>query len=54
MPRKKKKKISIDEINKRVPKIIFYTDKLKINLKSLSNIAYWLGKYPDGKYIVND
>ena len=27
MPRKKKKKISIEEIKKRTPKIVFYTDK---------------------------
>tara|TARA_Y100001933_G_C18913663_1_gene527854 strand:- start:253 stop:423 length:171 start_codon:yes stop_codon:yes gene_type:complete len=54
MPRKKKQKISIEEINKRTPKIIFYTDKMKINLKSMSSLDFWFNKYPNGKYIVND
>ena len=54
MPRKKKQKISIEEIKKRTPKIIFYTDKMKINLKSMSSLDFWFNKYPNGKYIVND
>ncbi len=54
MPRKKKKKISIEEIKKRTPKIIFYTDKMKINLKTMSSLHFWFNKYPNGKYIVND
>ena len=54
MPRKKKKKISIEEIKKRTPKIVFYTDKMKINLKSMSSLDFWFNKYPNGKYIVND
>ena len=54
MPRKKKQKISIEEIKKRTPKIVFYTDKMKINLKSMSNLDFWLSKFPNGKYIVND
>lgn len=54
MPRKKKQKISIEEIKKRSPKIVFYTDKIRINLKSLSNLDFWLDKFPNGKYIVND
>lgn len=54
MPRKKKQKISIEEIKKRTPKIIFYTDKMRINLKSMSSLSFWFDKYPNGKYIVND
>ena len=54
MPRKKKQRISIDEIKKRTPKIVFYTDKMKINLKSMSSLDFWFNKYPNGKYIVND
>ena len=54
MPRKKKKKISIEEIKKRTPKIIFYTDKMRINLKTMSSLDFWFNKYPNGKYIVND
>lgn len=54
MPRKKKQRISIEEIKKRTPKIIFYTDKMKINLKSMSSLDFWFNKYPNGKYIVND
>ena len=45
MPRKKKKKISIEEINKKTPKIIFYTDKMKIALKSMSSLDFWFNKY---------
>ena len=54
MPRKKKQRISIEEIKNRTPKIIFYTDKMKINLKSMSSLDFWFNKYPNGKYIVND
>ena len=54
MPRKKKQKISIEDIKKKTPKIVFYTDKLKINLKSMSSLDFWFAKYPNGKYIVND
>ena len=54
MPRKKKKKISIEEIKKRAPKIIFYTDKMRINLSSMKSLALWVEKYPHGKYVVND
>lgn len=54
MPRKKKKKISIEEIKSRAPKIIFYTDKLRINLSSMKSLSFWFEKYPHGKYVVND
>lgn len=54
MPRKKKQKISIEEIKRRTPKIIFFTDKMRINLKTMSSLDFWLNKYPNGKYIVND
>ena len=54
MPRKKKQRISIEEIKKRTPKIIFYTDKMKINLKTMSSLDFWFNKYPNGKFIVND
>jgi hypothetical protein len=52
--KKKKQKISIEDIKKKTPKIVFYTDKLKINLKSMSSLDFWFAKYPNGKYIVND
>ena len=54
MPRKKKQKISIEEIKKRTPKIVIFTDKMRINLKTMSSLDFWLNKYPNGKYIVND
>lgn len=54
MPRKKKKKISLEEIKSRAPKIIFYTDKLRINLSSMKSLSFWFEKYPHGKYVVND
>ena len=54
MPREQHKKISIEEIKKRTPKNIFYTDKMKINLKTMSSLDFWFNKYPNGKYIVND
>ena len=54
MPRKKKKKISIEEIKSRTPKIIFYTDKMRINLKTMSSLDFWFEKFPNGKYIIND
>lgn len=46
--------LMVINIKKRSPKIIFYTDKMKINLKSLSSLDFWFDKYPNGKYIVND
>jgi hypothetical protein len=54
MPRKKKKKISVEEIKLRVPKVVFYTDKMRINLSSMSKLSFWFDKYPNGKYIVNE
>ncbi|MGC6428104.1 MAG: hypothetical protein ACON4D_00915 [Flavobacteriales bacterium] len=54
MPRKKKKKLSLEEIKSKTPKIIFYTDKMKINLSSMQSLAFWFDKYPNGKYVVND
>ncbi len=54
MPRKKKKKISIEEIKNRAPKVVFYTDKLRINLSSISKLSFWFDKYPNGKYIVHE
>ena len=44
----------IEEIKQRTPKIIFFTDKMRINLKTMSSLDFWLNKYPNGKYIVND
>lgn len=54
MPRKKKKKISLEEIKSRTPKIVFYTDKMRINLKTMSSLDFWFEKFPNGKYIIND
>jgi len=49
MPRKKPKKLSISELKKKIPKIVFYTDKISIRLKNLDSIAFWKEKFPKGK-----
>tara|TARA_B100000927_G_scaffold195910_1_gene158098 strand:+ start:2297 stop:2461 length:165 start_codon:yes stop_codon:yes gene_type:complete len=54
MPRKKPKKLSIAELKKKIPKIVFYTEKVRIQLSSLKNLDYWLSKYPNGKYVTYD
>ena len=39
----------IESINNTAPKIIFYTDKISIRLKSLKSIEFWKAKFPKGK-----
>ena len=39
----------IDSINNTAPKIVFYTDKISIRLKSLDSITFWKEKFPKGK-----
>lgn len=54
MPRKKKQKVSIEKLKKRLPKIVFYTDKLRVQLSSLNSLDFWLEKHPNGKYVIYD
>ena len=39
----------IDSINNTTPKIVYYTDKISIRLKSLDLITFWKEKFPKGK-----
>ena len=39
----------IETINNTKPKIIFYTDKIRIRLKNLDSIGFWKSKYPNAK-----
>ena len=36
----------IESINNTAPKIIFYTDKIRIRLKNLDSITFWKDKFP--------
>ena len=46
---KRKKKISLEKLKNKIPKIVFYTDKISIRLRNLDSIAFWKDKYPNGK-----
>lgn len=50
--RRKKRRFSSDNFKQAKPKIVFYTEKIRIQLPSLKRLDYWLKKYPRGKYIV--
>lgn len=54
MRAKKKKKISIETLKNKMPKIVFYTDKIRVQLSSLSSLDFWLEKHPNGKYVIYD
>ncbi len=54
MSRRNKKKVSIESLKKRIPKIVFYTDKIRVQLSSLNSIDFWMKKHPNGKYIIYD
>ena len=41
----------IESINNTAPKILFYTDKIRIRLKNLDSITFWKDKFPNGKII---
>lgn len=44
-----KAKKLIENLKNKPPKIVFYTDKLKITLPSLDSVSIWQKKYPEGK-----
>ena len=52
--KRKKKKISIENLKKRIPKIVFYTDKIRVQLSSLNSLDFWMKKHPNGKYVIYD
>jgi hypothetical protein len=51
---KRKKKISLEALKNKIPKIVFYTDKIRVQLPSLNSLDFWLKKYPNGKYKIYD
>lgn len=54
MRSRKKKKISIENLKNKIPKIVFYTDKIRVQLSSLNSLDFWLKKHPNGKYVIYD
>ena len=56
MGRKRKLTASeiIESINNTAPKIVFYTDKIRVQLSSLNSLEFWLKKHPNGKYVIYD
>jgi hypothetical protein len=39
----------ISAIRSKQPKIVFYTDKIKISLPNMESIQLWKKRYPKGK-----
>lgn len=39
----------ISAIREKQPKIVFYTEKIKISLPSMESIQLWKKRYPKGK-----
>ena len=54
MRSRRKKKISLDTLKNKIPKIVFYTDKIRVQLSSLNSLDFWLKKHPNGKYVIYD
>lgn len=54
MRARRKKKISIETLRNKIPKIVFYTDKIRVQLSSLKSLDFWLKKHPNGKYVIYD
>ena len=52
MPRSKKKRLTLKEINERERKIIFISKNIKVTLRSQKSLSAWLEKYPSGKYMI--
>ncbi len=52
--RSRKKKITLEQLKKRLPKIVFYTDRIRVELSSLASLENWLKKHPNGKYVIHD
>lgn len=50
----RKKKINLEELKKRTPKIVFYTDKIRIQLSSIDSLEFWKNKHPTGKFLIYD
>ena len=49
-----KEKKNIRSAKNKIPKIVFYTDKIRVQLPSLNSLDFWLKKYPNGKYKIYD
>ena len=54
MRSRRKKKISIEALKNKIPRIVFYTDKIRVQLSSLKSLDFWLKKHPNGKYVIYD
>ncbi len=48
------RKESIETLKNKIPKIVFYTDKIRVQLTSLNNLDFWFKKHPNGKYVIYD